>query len=137
MPITNPPELLSADVDAMEDAAREAVDGTVRSVVEFDEDDFHVIYVDDVSLSFYEDEAQMMDHFEQIHSYVHLDFTEMSFYTDDIFPIADRVRYIATGLDVFTVLRIYFGDEGLFMALDQGEDVEPVVDAVEDVYRGT
>jgi DNA-dependent RNA polymerase auxiliary subunit epsilon len=135
MPVSNSPELLSVDVEAMEQAVRETVDGSVRSFVEFDEDEFHVVFVDDVSLSFYDDEDQMTEHFEEIHSYVHLDFMEMGFYTEDIFPIANRVRYIASGLDIFTVVRIYFGDEGLFVALDSGESVEPVVEAVEEVYE--
>jgi len=70
-------------------------------------------------------------------SYVHLDFTEKEFYKEDIFPLSERVRYLATGFDVFTVVRVYFGDEGLFLSLDRGEPVEPVVDAVESVYEDT
>jgi hypothetical protein len=119
----------------MTDAVQETVDGTLRSCVEFDEDDFNVLYVDDLTVSFYEDEAHMMSHFEEIHSYVHLDFTEMSFYTEDLLPLANRVRYLATSLDVFTVLRVYFGDEGLFVALDPDESVEPVVEAIEAVHE--
>lgn len=130
-----PPELLSAETEAMREAVEETVEGSLRSFVEFDEETFHLVYVDDVSLSFYEDEAEMMEHFEQIHSYVHLDFMEKGFFTEDIFPLADRVRYITTSLGVFTIVRVYFGDEGLFLALDSGEEVEPVAAAVEAVYE--
>jgi hypothetical protein len=135
MSISNAPELLSVDVESMRDAVAETVEGSLRSFVEFDEETFHLVYVDDVSLSFYEDEAAMREHFEQIHSYVHLDFMEKEFFTEDIFPLADRVRYITTSLDVFTVVRVYLGDEGLFLVLDSGEPVEPVVEAVEAIYE--
>jgi hypothetical protein len=135
MSISNSPTLLSADVEAMREAVEENVQGSLRSFVEFDEDEFNLVYVDDVSLSFYEDEDAMLEHFEQIHSYVHLDFMEKEFFTEDIFPLADRVRYITTSLDVFTVVRVYFGSQGLFLALDSGEEVQPVVEAVEAVYE--
>lgn len=135
MPLTNNPELTSLDVAAMHDAVEAAVDGTVRSFVEFDAEDYNLVYVDDVSLSFYEDEAAMYDHFDEIHSYVHIDFTEIDFFTDELFPLSNRVRYISTSFDVFTLLRVYFGQEGLFVALDRDEPVEPVVEAIERVHE--
>ncbi|AHG05400.1 hypothetical protein HALDL1_15055 [Halobacterium sp. DL1] len=137
MPVSNDPRVVSLDVAAMQAAIEEAVEGSLRSLVEFDADEFNALYVDDLTLQFYEDEDEMQTHFEEIHSYVHLDFTEKEFYKEDIFPLSERVRYLATGFDVFTVVRVYFGDEGLFLSLDRGEPVEPVVDAVESVYEDT
>ncbi|WP_232702969.1 hypothetical protein [Halobacterium wangiae] len=134
MPVSNDPRVVSIDVSAMQEAIQETVEGSLRSLVEFDKDEFNTLYVDDLSMQFYEDEDEMMAHFEEIHSYVHLDFTEKRFYREDIFPVADRVRYLATGFDVFTALRIYFDDEGLFLMLDRDEPVEPVVAAAESVY---
>jgi len=136
MPVSNDPAVVSVDAAAMREAVEETVDGHLRSLVEFDADEFGVLYVDDLTLQFYEDEAEMRAHFEEIHSYVHADFTEKAFYTEDLFPVSDRVRYIATGFDVFTVVRVYFGDEGLFVTVDRDEPVEPIVDAIEDVYEG-
>ena len=78
----------------------------------------------------YEDEAAMQEHFDQIHSYVHLDFAEMDLFVDEVLPEANRVEYIATGLDVLTFLRIYVGQEGLFIAVDPDEPIEPIVEAV-------
>lgn len=135
MPVSNSSEVVSFDADTMTDTVRETVEGSLRSFVEFDEDEFNVLYIDDLTLSFYDDESHMMAHFEEIHSYVHLDFTEMSFYTEDLLPAANRVRYIATSFDVFTVLRVYLDDEGLFVALDPDEPVEPVVEAIEAVHE--
>ncbi|MGB9964219.1 hypothetical protein [Halobacterium sp. CBA1126] len=134
MPARNDSGLTSLDVGAMRDAVEATVDGTLRSLVEFTADDFALVYADDVTRSFYDDEAHMLDHFEEIHSYVHIDFTETDFFTDRLFPVADDVRYHATSLDAFTLVRVYFDDEGLFVALDNDEPVEPVVAAVEDVH---
>lgn len=134
MPVSKDPRVVSLDVAAMQAAVEETIEGSLRSFVEFDKDEFNTLYVDDLSLQFYEDEAEMLRHFEEIHSYVNLDFTEKQFYKEDIFPVSERVRYLATGFDVFTVVRIYFGEEGLFLALDHGEPVEPVVAAVEAVH---
>ncbi len=134
MPVSNSPGLTTLDAEAMQHAVEDTVDGTLRSFVEFTADDFELLYVDDVTLSFYDDETHMVEHFEEIHSYVHTAFTETDFFTDRLFPVASDVRYHATSLDAFTLVRIYFDDEGLFVALDRDEPVEPVVGAVEDVY---
>jgi hypothetical protein len=125
---------VSFDAAAMQAAVEDTVEGTVRSLVTFDKNDFEVLYVDELTEQFYDDEDEMYAHFAEIHSYVHVDFTEKSFYTEDLFPLSERVRYIATGFDVFTVVRIYFEDEGLFMTLDRDEPVKPVVSAVEEIY---
>lgn len=116
----------------MQAAVQDTIDGSLRSFVEFDPDDFTVHHVDDLTRSFYDD--HMMDHFSEIHSYVHIDFTEVDFFTEELFPVTDHVRYLATSFDVFTLVRVYFDDEGMFMALDRDEPVEPVIEAIEDVY---
>lgn len=136
MAVSNDPSVVSVDAAAMREAVEETVDGPLRSLVEFDADEFGVLYVDDLTLQFYEDESEMLAHFEEIHSYVHADFTEKAFYTEDLFPVSERVRYIATGFDIFTVVRVYFGDEGLFVTVDRDEPVEPIVEAIESVYEG-
>ncbi|MXR19196.1 hypothetical protein [Halobacterium bonnevillei] len=131
---SNTPGCTSLDTPAMQEAVEGTIDGTLRSFVEFDSDNFTVVHYDDRTRSFYDDEAHMMEHFEEIHSYVHIDFTEVDFFTERLFPITDHVRYFATSFDVFTLLRVYFDDEGLFLALDRDEPVEPVVEAIEAVH---
>ena len=133
MAISNPSSVVSFDGDAVRGAVEARVEGTLRSLVEYDRDAFNPLYVDDVTLSFYEDEEQMTAHFERLHSYIHLDVTEMDLFTDELFPVADRVRYLTTAFDLFTLVRVYVDDEGMFMALDPDEPVEPLVHAIEDV----
>lgn len=134
MSASNSSGITSLDAEAMRDAVQDAVDGTLRSFVEFDADDFEVVYVDDVTRSFYDGEDHMYEHFEEIHSYVHIDFTEVDFFTEELFPVSDHVRYLTTSFDVFTLVRVYFDEEGVFLALDRDEPVEPVVEAIEDVH---
>jgi len=131
MAISNPSRVVSFDADRIRGVVEDAVQGTLRSFVEYDADTFHPLYVDDLTLSFYEDEAEMYEHFERIHSHASLDFTEIDLFTDELFPVADRVRYLATGFDAFTIVRVYLDREGLFLALDPGEPVEPLIEAIE------
>jgi hypothetical protein len=134
MSLSNSAYVVSFDVDAMVAAVRDVTEGTVRSIVEYDREEFNALYVDELTMALYESEDHMLDHFEEIHSYVHVDFTEMELFTEELFPIADRARYLTTAFDTFTLVRIYLGDEGLFIALDPAEPVEPVVETVERVH---
>lgn len=121
------------DPDAAVEAARSVAGEGVRTVVTFDREGFDVVYVDDVVDTFYDDREHMLAHYEEIHSYVNVDFTEQDLFTNELFPIAEDVRYMATGLDFSTLVRVYVGEEGLFLSLDRGVDVEAVVEAIEDV----
>ncbi len=134
MSISNTPEIVSFEADEVEAAVHEAAGDSVRSIVEYDREAFNALYVDEVTMSFYPDQQTMNEHFAEIHSYVNIDFTEIELFTEELFPISDRVRYLSTAFDTFTLVRIYFGDEGMFIALDPRQPVEPVVEAVEAAY---
>lgn len=125
--------IFDADAEAVVDATTEAASGRVFSVVEYDAERFNVLHTDEALDAFYGSRAQMLSHFERIHSYVHVDFTEMELFTDELFPVADRVDYVVTGMDFATLVRIYVGDFGLFLSLSPDEEVKPVVDVVIDV----
>lgn len=135
MSFRNASRVVSFPADEVTEAIRATAEGSIRSVVEYDTEEFNPLYVDDVTLSLYKSEDHMMAHFEKIHSYVHLDVAEMDLFVDELFPIADRVRYLSTSFDVFTLLRVYIGREGVFAALEPGEPVEPIVEAVERAAR--
>lgn len=138
MPVKNASEVVEFDADAACEAVQATVSGTLRSFVEFDGEAFKPLYVDDATMSFYDDEDHMRAHFSQLHSYVYLDLTEMDLFTDELFPVADRVEYITTALDFFKLVRIYRDGDGVFIALDHDEPVQPVVEAVEDaIGNGT
>jgi hypothetical protein len=127
------PEIVAIDVVAVLEAAR-SVDGTLYSLVEFDREAFNPLFVSATTRSLYDSEAEMAAHFGRIHDYVNIDFTETELFTQDLFDVADRVRYKATGLDVMTILRVYLGNQtGLFLAIDRGDPVEPLVAELETV----
>ncbi|MFB6169517.1 MAG: hypothetical protein ABEJ06_00065 [Haloarculaceae archaeon] len=131
MPHWNEPRIVHLDARAALQAALDAVDGPLLAFVEFDVDEFNTLYLAEEAISMYPDEEAMIDHFERIHSYVHIDFNERQLFTDTIVPVATRVRYIATSTDALTMVRYYHGDDGLFFALTPDEDVDRVVKAVD------
>lgn len=130
MPISRESQVVDFDAEAACDAVRETVEGSLRSFVEFDAERFNPIYVDDATLAAYDDEAHMEEHFARVHSYVHVDFAEMELIVEELFSVADRVEYLVTAMDAFTLVRFYVGDQGVFLALDPGEPVEPVIAAI-------
>ena len=137
MALSNESILVSIATDTLQSSIEEVTEGTLRSLVEYNKEEFNPLYIDDVTLSFYESVDHALTHFERIHSYVNIDFAEMSLFTEELFPVSEEVRYLVTGLDQFTVLRIYIGNEGLFIALDPDEPVKPVVDVVVESVNST
>ncbi|MEF8840668.1 MAG: hypothetical protein V5A62_03455 [Haloarculaceae archaeon] len=133
MSIRNPESIHPVDAAALREALSECLDGTLRSLVEFDDDGFNVLYADDVTLSFYDSPEGMREHFEHVHGFVNLDYTEMDLFTGELFPTSEEVRYLATGLDVFSMVRVYVEDRAYFLALDPDEPVLPAVRAIERV----
>ncbi|MFC7136015.1 hypothetical protein ACFQRB_04490 [Halobaculum litoreum] len=89
------------------------------------------MYVDDPTRAAYDDDAEMAAHFDRIHQYAGIDFSEIGLFVDDLFPAAEGVEYLATGMDYLTVVRVFLGDEGLLLSLDPDADVARVVDAVD------
>lgn len=135
MPLTNPSKIASFDGDAAVEVVRERIDGTLFTVVEYDTADYRVLYVDDATMVFYADEDEMDAHFGRIHSHVNLDFTEIDLFVEDLFPVADGVVSQTTRFDYLKVVRVYGDREGLFVALEPDEPVEPLVDAVRSVIE--
>lgn len=133
MAVENESEIVRLDVAATLGALEDALEGSLRTLVEFDADRFNTLYVDEETRSFYRDEEHRHAHFERIHSYVNVDLAEIDLLTGELFPVADEVEYIATALDTFTLVRLYVDDGGLFLALDPGEPVEPAVEALRTV----
>lgn len=126
------PAIVEFDAEGVVEATGEQVQGTLYSFVEFDAEEFNPLYVAEETRALYDSEEQMRDHFTRIHRYVNIDFVEAELFTTDLFPMAEEVRYKTTALDVMTILRFYVDDErGLFLALDRGEPVEPIVAVLE------
>jgi hypothetical protein len=130
MPVYNPESIHPVDAAALREALSEAVEGSLLSLVEFDDDGYNVLYADDGTLEWYDSVEHMREHFEHIHGFVNLDHTEMELFTGELFPVSEEVRYLASGLDLFTMVRVYVEDCAYFLALDPDEPVLPAVRAV-------
>lgn len=135
MPVRNPESIHDVDATELCDALLETLEGAPLSVVEFDQEGFNVLYADDLTLSFYDSEAAMYDHFEHIHGFVNLDYSEMNLFTDELFPVAEDVSFLASGMDLFTMVRVYVEDCAYFFALAPTEPILPAVRTVERVVE--
>lgn len=131
MPFSNRSRIVDFDADSAVDFLKKEVDGTLYSVVEYDKNTFNILYIDDSTLSFYDDKDHMLNHFEKVHSYVYLDFSQLDL-TETVFTEGSSVDYMTTAMDYIKIVRIYCGREGLFVGVDPGEQVVPLVDGVLD-----
>ena len=133
MPIRNESTRSAYDADAAVRAITDTITGPLYSFVEYDTDGFRPLYIDDRTIELYDDREEMAEHFQRIHTNVHMDFMEITLFKNTLFPVADRVEYMVTAMDFLKIVRIYVGDDGLFLAVDPDEPVGPIVDAVKSV----
>jgi hypothetical protein len=131
MVVSEDSTLVDFDADAALSAARGVDQEGVRLCVEYTPEEFHTLYADDVTMALYGDREEMTDHFEQVHSYVHVDFTEKDLFTE-IFRGAGAVRSFVTYMDHVVLLRFIADQQGLFVSADPDVDVTALVKAVED-----
>lgn len=137
MDISPESEILGVNGRRIVDAVRHVTTGDVYSIVEYDLNHHHPLWVHDDTRAMYEHDEQMAAHFARIHNYVNLDLTEIKLFTEELLPVADDVRYISTSMDVMTFVRVYLEyDTGVFLALESGEPVEPVVAAIDSAVDG-
>lgn len=127
--------ITGVDGAAVVSRLRGRVDETLYAVAEYDAEALELLYVDDATRTMYPSEAVMHDHFEEIHSYVHVDFVESELFTDELFPVAEEVEHIVTGMDFLKLIRVYRDEKGVFLAVDPDEPVMPLVEVVQEELR--
>ena len=131
MEVSENSTLVDFDADAALDAAREAVDEGVHLCVEYTTEEFETLYADETTLALYAGDPEAMDdHFEEVHSYVHVDFTEQDLFSD-LFRGAGEVRSLVTFMDHVALVRILVDQQGMFLTTDPDADVTAVVEAIE------
>lgn len=131
MTISDPSSVVTFDADAALAAAREQAGDSVYLCVEYDAEDFNTLYAAEQTLSLYDGQREMLDHFEEVLSYVHVDFMEKDLF-EDVFRAAGEVRAFVTYMDAVVLVRLLVGQEGLFFTVDPAADVTAFVTAVED-----
>ncbi|MFC6764851.1 hypothetical protein [Natrinema soli] len=130
MSATNRSELTAFDADRVRQVVQETVSGPLYAFCEYDTESFRPLYLSDETVSMYESRDAMLEHFEKIHTNVHMDFMQSKLFRNTLFPDAERVEYITTSMDFLKILRVYIGDDGLFISVDPAEPVVPIVDAI-------
>lgn len=123
-------EVTSFDADAVVDAARDAVGDKLLTCVEYTADDFDTLYVADEVEAMYPSEERRHEHFEHLHGYVHLDFTEVQLFQDELLPYAGDVHFLVTGFEALTAVRVLSGREGLFLSVTPDASIDALTDAV-------
>ena len=130
MAVSNESTVVGFDADTALAAARDVAGDALHIAIEYDATDFNTLYVDEGTVALYGDEDRMTDHFAEVHSYVHIDFTEQQMF-EDVLYAAGGVRAFTAHMDHVTAVRVLDGQEGLFLALDPSTNVVPVIEAVE------
>jgi hypothetical protein len=130
MPIHGESRLASFDGGVALEAAQATARENLLSVCEFTADDFEILYVDDWIVDLYDDEAHLRDHYDTVLGHLHMDFLERETYEKTLLPNAGRVRANVTVMDRLTLLRVFVGDEGLYIALRPDSETRDVAEAV-------
>ncbi|WP_338729335.1 hypothetical protein [Haladaptatus sp. DJG-WS-42] len=130
MNFTGTTTVVDFDAEAALEAAASISDAEVLIGVEYNTEAFNILYVSDVVDTLYQDREQMTAHFDTIHSYVHLDFTERELFKD-LFVDPAGVRAFVTYMGNMIAIRLLSGDDGLFIGLAPGSAVTGVVTSVE------
>lgn len=116
------------DADAALEAALSVTDG-VHICVEYDVEGFNALYIDDRTLGLYGGEEPALDHFEEVHSYVNVDFTERDLFEDVLFA-AGEVRAFVTYMEYTIAVRFLRENDGIFFALDPNAPVTEMLQAI-------
>ena len=126
------PSLVGPVGDAVIDAARECLGSDLRTIVEYDENDYRIRYVADW-LGADLDGADVEETARQLHGYVHLDFVERDLFRD-LTPTAGAVRANITRLEHATFVRYLVGDAGIFLSVDPGADLTALCEAMDAAF---
>lgn len=131
MSVTRDSGVVGFDADAAVAAARAVAGDDLRVAAEFDVDDYRILYVADGVMEAYGSEAPIRETADRLHSYIHLDFVERELF-EEIASGAGRLETYVTRMEAYTFVRHLVGSEGLFLSLDTGTALEPLLEAIDD-----
>jgi hypothetical protein len=137
MAIRKTSEVVAFDADAAFADAQTLAGPELYSFVEYDVEEYQVLFLSDLALDMYDSADQAFAHFDKIHSHVHLDFTEIDLFTEGLFPVAEGVEYVTTALDFLKLVRVYHDGTGVFVSLAPTADEVPIVEAIRDHMTAT
>jgi hypothetical protein len=128
-------DVVDFDADAALSAGNDAIGAeNVFSCVVYDAETFRSVYVDDRLEATYADQNQQREHFGEIHSYVHLDFTEQELF-EELFRDSGGVRAFVTYMGTHIAVRVVTEKQGVFFSVAPDAPVTKLVSAVETELR--
>lgn len=134
MSVTRESGVVGFDADAAVGVVRELADGDLRVAAEFDMEDYRLLYIADEVLELYDGEEPIQEAAARLHSYIHLDFVERELF-EEIASEAGQLETYVTRMEHHTFVRHLVGREGLFLSLETGTDLEPLLAAIDDVLE--
>jgi hypothetical protein len=131
MPGDGRSEVVDFDADAALSAANDAIGAeNVFTCAVYDADTFQTVYVDPRVEGLYADTDHRQEHFEEIHSYVHLDFSEHDLF-EELFRDPEGVRAFVTYMGSLVAVRVVSEKQGVFFSVAPDAPVTKLVTAVE------
>lgn len=128
-------EVVDFDAEAALSTANRAIgDENVFSCVVYDDTEFRTVYVDERVDDLYADVGDREEHFGEIHSYVHLDFSEQALF-EELFRDPAGVRAFVTYMGTLIAVRVVHDRQGLFLSVAPTSPVTKLVTAVESDVR--
>ncbi|MFQ3318932.1 MAG: hypothetical protein ACI8UR_001993 [Natronomonas sp.] len=134
MPLTGEPELVDFDAETALERTRDVCGDSLQSFMEFTQDEYNIVHVADEVLEMYRDEEHLHDHYSRVLDHLHMDFMERDTYENTLLPNAGTVTSLVTHMDSLTLLRVFDGEAGLYIALDPGCSAEAVTEAIEPLF---
>lgn len=123
-------DFVSFDSAAVFEVLRRSTGQQLLLYAEFDREDFRIIYASDSLEEALGGDDELAAVGDYLHDHVELE-TKLRQVLEDLPPLAGDVKANVTRLENVVLLRYYFGQEAVFVALTPDTDVTGVLDALE------
>ncbi|WP_336133706.1 hypothetical protein [Natronomonas amylolytica] len=124
-------DVVDFDPEAVLSAANGAIGAeNVFTCVVYDAERFRTVHVDDRLEALYADHEERQAHFGEVHSYVHLDFTERELF-EELFRDPEGVRAFVTYMSSLVAVRVVSEKQGVFFSIAPDAPVTKLVTSVE------
>lgn len=122
--------LVDFDADAAVDAVEDVVGDSLGLCAEYNVRSYNVLYLKPEVEAQFEDLDELYEVGDDLHTTLYIDFVQQELF-DDYHPAFGKVRALVTVLEGFAFIRVIVDMEGLFVALEPGSAITPVVECIE------
>ncbi|WP_232688549.1 DUF7522 family protein [Halobacterium zhouii] len=122
------------DCEAIDEAIVDVVGDDLRTIVEYDEHDFNVLRIRDDVVEQLGGEEAFSDLADLLHSDYRLDFTQQELY-EEMYGNLGVVRAFVVLMDHATIVRFVGEETGVYVSLEAGTPIQPVMDAMKGVVE--